>query len=164
MKLLIKPTLLVLITVFIISCSTSEAEDIAPIDTNTLVIPKTKTIEKDILELINSYRMNNGLNPLKSKIIIKSTAYSHTGYMVDKQKVSHDNFLSRSNYLKKYAAATRVSENVAFGYTSASSVVNAWISSESHKSNIKGDYTDFEISAEKDLNGKWYYTNIFIKK
>ena len=84
--------------------------------------------------------------------------------MVDKDEVSHDNFYKRSNYLKANAGAKKVSENVAYGYSRAESVVNAWIKSDSHRKNIEGDFTNFNISAEKNDEGKWYYTNIFIKK
>ncbi|GAL68960.1 CAP domain-containing protein [Jejuia pallidilutea] len=97
-------------------------------------------------------------------MIIKSTAFSHTDYMVDTQTVSHANFFTRSNYLKSKAGAKSVSENVAYGYSSAESVVGAWLRSESHKNNIEGDFTYFDVSAEKDINDKWYFTNIFIKK
>jgi len=44
------------------------------------------------------------------------------------------------------------------------SVVNAWLNSPGHKEVIEGDYTNFEISAEQDDNGRWYYTNIFVKR
>jgi uncharacterized protein YkwD len=53
---------------------------------------------------------------------------------------------------------------VAFGYTTAESLVKAWLKSEVHKATIEGDFTNFDISAEKGTDGKWYYTNIFIKK
>ena len=57
-----------------------------------------------------------------------------------------------------------MSENVAYGFTNAESVVNAWLNSEGHRHVIEGDFTNFDISAEKDEEGKWYFTNIFIKK
>ena len=50
--------------------------------------------------------------------------------MVDNNEVSHANFYKRSDYLKANAGATKVSENVAYGYSSAESVVNAWLKSE----------------------------------
>ena len=73
-------------------------------------------------------------------------------------------FFERSNFLKAQAGAKQVSENVAFGFTSAQSVVNAWMSSESHRKTLVGDFTGFEVSAEQDEDGKWYYTNMFIKR
>ena len=96
--------------------------------------------------------------------IVKSVAYSHTDYMVDNDVVSHDNFFTRSNYLKSNIGAKKVSENVAYGFSTAQGVVDAWIRSESHKANLEGDYTNFDISAERNEDGRWYYTNIFIKK
>lgn len=62
------------------------------------------------------------------------------------------------------ASATKVSENVAYAFSSAQSVVNAWLNSAGHRANIEGDYTDFDISAEQNEEGRWYFTNIFIKK
>ena len=96
--------------------------------------------------------------------MIKSQTFDHTDYMIQNSNISHDNFTSRRNFLTQNANASRVSENVAYGYSSASSVVAAWINSDSHRDAIEGDYTHFDISAEQDTNGYWYYTNIFIKK
>ncbi|MEW4925376.1 CAP domain-containing protein [Algibacter sp. 2305UL17-15] len=165
MKLLTKLSLLACLALFSFSCSTDSMDDkVDAITAENLVLPATKTIEIEILELINNHRLSEGLNPLNNMTVIKSTAYSHTDYMVDNQAVSHENFFARSNYLKANAGAKRVSENVAYGFTSADSVVKAWMKSEGHRKNIEGDYTDFEISAEQDVDGRWYYTNIFIKK
>ncbi|GAA4270341.1 CAP domain-containing protein [Hyunsoonleella aestuarii] len=164
MKLLRKLPLLVLFTILTYSCSTDSVEDNVEAITADLVVPTTKTIEIEVLELINDHRLSLGLNALESMSVVKSVAYTHTDYMVDNEVVSHDNFYTRSTYLKNNAGAKKVSENVAYGYTSAQSVVNAWIRSEGHKATIEGDFTNFEISAEQSKEGKWYYTNIFIKK
>lgn len=164
MKLLTKLPLLVLLAVFAFSCSTDSIDDKAEAMELSLVTPQVKTIEVEILELINNHRLSLGLNPLAEMNIVKSVAYSHTDYMVDNDEVSHHNFYTRSEYLKSNAGAKRVSENVAFGYSSAESVVRAWIKSEAHKQNLEGDFTNFDVSAEKNAEGRWYYTNIFIKK
>lgn len=162
-----KPTLLpvmVLFAMLMFSCSTDNMDDkIESIAVNS-EIPEAKIIEIEILELINDYRLNEGLSPLNNLGIIKSTAYSHTDYMITQNNVSHDNFFQRKSYLVNNAGANTVSENVAYGFTSAESVVNAWINSEGHRNNIVGNYTDFEVSAEQDAEGQWYYTNIFVKK
>jgi len=164
MKLLTKLSLLAVIAVLSFSCSPESIDDKADALIENIAVPEAKSIELQILELINNHRLSKGLNPLQSMTIIKSTAFVHTDYMVDTQTVSHANFFTRSNYLKTNAGAKSVSENVAFGFTSAESVVSAWMRSEAHKKNIEGDFTNFEISAEKDANDKWYFTNIFIKK
>jgi len=136
-------------------------EDIAK---ENLIVPQPKTIEIEILELINNHRLSKGLTPLRNMDIIKSQAYNHTDYMIEHNQVSHDNFYERKNYLMNNTGAKSVSENVAYGFTSAESVVNAWLNSEGHKENIEGNFSDFDISAERNAEGKWYYTNIFIKK
>ncbi|MDA9069686.1 CAP domain-containing protein [Flavobacteriaceae bacterium] len=165
MKLFFKLPLLALFTVLSFSsCSTDSIDDKADAMELSLFSQEAKTIEVEILELINNHRLSLGLNPLAEMDVIKSVAYSHTDYMVDNDEVSHHNFFTRSNYLKSNAGAEKVSENVAFGYSSAESVVRAWIKSEAHKENLEGDFTNFDISAEKNEDGRWYYTNIFIKK
>ena len=128
------------------------------------VVPEAKIIEIEILELLNDYRLSEGLNPLSNLGVIKSQTFDHTDYMIQNSNISHDNFTSRRNFLTQNANANRVSENVAYGYSSASSVVAAWINSDSHREAIEGDYTHFDVSAEQDENGYWYFTNIFIKK
>lgn len=147
------------------SCTTSNLNEEADDLEIELVSPlETKAIELEILDLINEHRLSMGLSTLDDMDIVKSVAYSHTDYMVETGEVSHANFFKRSEYLKENAGAKEVSENVAYGYTSAESVVNAWLKSEAHKNNLEGNYTNFDVAAEKNENGKWYYTNIFIKK
>ena len=164
MKLLKKLPLLALLAILTFSCTTDSIDEKADALVEILVVPPTKAMETEILELVNNHRLSLGLNPLGDLEVVKSVAYSHTDYMVDKNEVSHDNFYTRSNYLKANAGAKKVSENVAYGYSSAESVVKAWIKSDGHRATIEGDFSNFNISAEKNDDGKWYYTNIFIKK
>ena len=166
--LLMKATLylpmLALIAMFTFSCSSEEFDE-QQIDQSVLKnTPPTKIIEVEILELINNYRIENDLTPLNNLSVIKSVAFTHTDYMVTLNQVSHDNFYQRKISLVNNAAALKVSENVAYAYSSAQSVVNAWLNSPGHKATIEGDFTDFDISAEKNSEGKWYFTNIFIKR
>jgi len=164
-----KPTnylpLLALMTLLTFSsCSTEDFPDDS-IDAISLKnAPAPKEIETEILELINEHRISLGLNALNSLSIVKSVAFTHTDYMVEVNSVNHDNFYQRKISLEQNANAKVVSENVAYAYSTAQSVVNAWINSDSHRENIEGDYTDFEVSAEQNKEGKWYYTNIFIKR
>lgn len=164
MKLLTKVSLLTLLAVLSYSCSTDTIDEKAEAIELSLVTPETKAIEVEILENINNHRLSIGLTPLSNMEIVKSVAFSHTDYMLDTGEVSHDNFYTRSNYLKKNAGAKEVSENVAYGYSTARTVVNAWLKSEGHRATIEGDYTYCDVSAEKNEKGRWYFTNIFIKK
>jgi uncharacterized protein YkwD len=161
------PTLLPLTALFMLltfSCSTDSIEEDKIEAIASTFVPQTKAIEVEVLELINNHRINIGLSPLNGMTTIKAQAYGHTDYMIENDEVSHANFFQRKNNLINDAGALSVAENVAYAFTTPESVVNAWLNSEGHKNVIEGDYTNFDISAEKDENGKWYYTNIFIKK
>lgn len=164
MKATLYLPMLALIAMFTFSCSSEEFDE-QQIDESVLKnTPPTKVIEVEILELINNYRIGKDLTPLNNLSVIKSVAFTHTDYMVTLNQVSHDNFYQRKISLVNNAAALKVSENVAYAYSSAQSVVNAWLNSPGHKATIEGDFTDFDISAEKNSEGKWYFTNIFIKR
>lgn len=164
MKLLMKLPLVALLAFLSFSCTTDSLDDKADAIELSLITPETKTIEVEILELINNHRLSKGLTALSDMTVVKSVAFTHTDYMVDNNEVSHANFYKRSDYLKANAGAIKVSENVAYGYSSAESVVSAWLKSDGHRANIEGDFTNFDLAAEQNAEGKWYYTNIFIKK
>ncbi|MFK7782713.1 CAP domain-containing protein [Psychroserpens sp.] len=163
-----KPTkmlpVMALIALLTFSCSTEELPEETINNIDLVDAPAAKMIEIEILELINTHRITMGLTPLNNHNTIKAVAYTHTDYMVEVDNVSHDNFFQRKNSLVQNASAVKVSENVAYAFSSAQSVVNAWLNSEGHRANIEGDFTDFDVSAEKNNEGKWYFTNIFIKK
>lgn len=155
---------LALIGLLSFSCSTDSIEEEKIENITQSYVPETKQIEIEILELINAHRISIGLSTLNNLSAIKAQAYGHTDYMIKEQQVSHDNFYQRSTRLKDNPGAEAVAENVAYAFSSAQSVVNAWLNSEGHREVIEGDFTNFDISAEKDKDGKWYYTNIFIRK
>lgn len=155
---------IIIASFLLFSCSVGSLEDLNPITSKTTVQPETKIIETETLELINKHRDSLGLNLLETMTTIKVQAYLHTDYMLNNNQVSHHNFLKRSAILKRNSGAIDVSENVAYAYNSAKSVYSAWLRSEAHKNIIEGDFSHFDISAERDQLGYWYFTNIFIKK
>lgn len=145
------------------SCSIEPTDEVVGSMEMELEQKKVKPIELEILELINKHRTDKGFNVLFSRDLIKSVAHSHTDYMINENEVSHHNFFVRSDFLKSRIGAKKVSENVAHGYTSAKAVFSAWLKSKEHKKNLEGDYTYFDISAEQNIEGRWFFTNIFIK-
>ena len=94
-----KPTkylpLLALVAFLTFSCSTEDFPE-ETIDSMSLPVPPApKTIEIEILELINIHRINLGLTPLNNHEVIKAVAFTHTDYMVESNNVGHDNFFQR---------------------------------------------------------------------
>jgi len=157
------PVLAFVMIFSVTSCSKDSVDE----SLNSIEVPNPPTpkeIEIEIMELINAHRISEGLNTLNEHPTVKAVAYTHTDYMIEHDNVSHDNFFLRKESLQANANANIVSENVAYGFSSAESVVNAWLNSPSHKETIEGDFTDFDISAEQNEAGRWYFTNMFIKR
>ncbi len=155
---------MVCIATFCVSCTTENIDtEVNTID-KELFIPEVKPIETKILKLINEYRISLALETLVPIDIVKSQAFNHTQYMIDQNTMSHDYFHKRRSYLIDKAGAIKVAENVGYGYSSAESVVDSWIKSESHRAAIVGDFTNFDISVDQNEDGVLYFTNIFIKK
>lgn len=162
-----KPTLwpfMALVLVLSFSCSTDAIEEDKADAIVAKYVPETKMVEVEILDLINQHRESLDLTKLTSMSTIKAVAYGHTDYMIRTKDVSHANFNQRWISLRDEVGAVDASENVAYAYSTPQSVVNAWLNSEAHRENIEGNFTHFDISAEQDDDGKWYYTNIFVKK
>lgn len=149
---------LLILLIIMVSCSTPEIKE-----EKSIYVPETKQIETDIMSLVNTWRIDEGLDSLLTNKYIKSEAYIHTIYMISKGVPSHDGFMKRKENLFK-RGAVRVGENVAFGYSKAETVVASWIRSDGHGNIMEGDYTHFEIVVEEDLEGNKYFTNIYIKQ
>jgi len=116
-------------------------------------------------ELINEYRVSQGLNALEIVNHISYKSQEHNEYMIDNNVVNHDYFEQRSNNIIHVLGAVKVGENIAFNFSTPNSALNAWINSPGHKANIEGSYTHFGVSITVNPEtGKKYYTNIFMKK
>lgn len=147
------------------SCSKENLEDLEPTGPTSEVIPVDySALELEVLDLVNDYRAENDLSQLIFVDEISRQAQTHNFHMIESNEVCHDDFAARYSVLVSSIRAKAVSENVAFGYRTAEAVVAAWIKSEGHKRNLDGEYTHFGISIEEDAQGKFYYTNIFVKK
>ena len=116
------------------------------------------------MKLINDYRVSKGLAVLQQIAYVSVKSEEHDQYMITKNVVSHDGFVSRSADIVKVVGAKNVGENIAYNYNSPEGAVNAWLKSASHKENIEGNFTHFGIAIrENATTGKKYYTNIFVK-
>lgn len=162
---LLRLMLLVTVIFTMNSCSSDSSEAIA--DATTAVIVENYTysdIELETMKLINDYRVSVGLKPLEKINHISYKSEEHDFYMIDKNVVSHDGFVSRSENIMKVLGAKTVGENIAYNYNTPQAAVTAWLNSAGHKANIEGDFTHFGIAIKQDsTTGKKYYTNIFAK-
>lgn len=122
-------------------------------------------VEMETLDVINSYRESIGIGALSKINDMSLQAEKHTDYIIEAGKISHDNFTDRANYLIKNVPVKAVGENVASGFSSARSVVNAWLNSPTHRAIIEDSkYTHTGISIKTDVNGKKYFVQLFAVK
>lgn len=155
------------LSIALLSCSNDD--DGIYFEESAEIISAKKTaysaIELEILDLVNAHRQNVGLSILKPLDVVSNVAKGHTNYMIKNGAISHDNFPKRSENLIKNAKAKAVGENVAYGYGSAKGVVEGWLNSEGHREVIENaKYTHFGISTEHNIEGRNYFTQIFINK
>lgn len=122
-------------------------------------------LETEVHDLINDYRNSQELEPLELNNIISEVARQHSQKMADgKTDFGHDGFSERVATIREQIGGNGAAENVAFGYSSAESVVEGWINSSGHKRNIEGNYTHTGIGIAYSEEGRPYYTQIFLKK
>lgn len=103
--------------------------------------------EQQVIELFNQARAQNGLAPYKVSPNLnraaawKSADPSATGS--GGYAFSHTDSLGRSHIARARDcgyASNNVGENIAWGFGSAQSVVNAWLNSPGHRAAILGNY------------------------
>lgn len=98
------------------------------------------TLETAVVSLTNARRALAGCAPLRVNSYLRYAARKHSRYMAVYQTMSHqlpgEPTLGRRVTLAGYTGWTRVAENVAAGYSSATSVVRAWMASYTHRRNI----------------------------
>jgi uncharacterized protein YkwD len=146
------------------SCSTNSTEIAAvAVAPEKAIVYNYSPAELEAMTLINNYRQSIGLKTLGQINYASIKSEEHDNYMITNNVVNHDDFVARSESIKKTTGAKMVSENIAYNYNSAQSVLTAWLNSPTHKENIEGDFTDFGISIRMNSAGKKYYTNIFVK-
>lgn len=123
--------------------------------------------EKEVFDLINKQRTNNGLAALKNDSEVQRVARIKAQDMVDNNYFSHTSptYGSPFDMLKSFKISYKTAgENIA-GNSSNSSAVTAWMNSSGHKANILNsnfNYTGIGVVSSPKY-GKMY-VQLFIGK
>lgn len=148
----------------LISCSNDSTEDVT-VDNNLVTNYNSSVDEVELARIINQYRVSVGKSELQIVNHISYKSQEHNLYMIENNVVNHDYFDSRANNIMQVLGAVRVGENIAYNYSTPNAALHAWLNSPGHKENLDGDYTHFGISISVNpVNGKKYYTNMFMKR
>jgi uncharacterized protein YkwD len=138
--------------------------------------PANTAIESQIIQLVNQQRAANGLAPLSVSSQLTAAASHHDGDMANLSyavgnaaAMQHDLNgvpLSTMDDRLMYVGYDYASfgENIAYGFTSAQDVVNAWMNSPGHRANILNPgYAETGVSVRTGANGALYFTQEFGK-
>jgi uncharacterized protein YkwD len=135
-------------------------------------------IETQIIQLVNAYRMSNGLASLAVNGQLNVAAELHSADMAAIGSVygptvgmQHELFgtlhpevtdrLDAAGY-DTWTTSFAWGENIAYGYSTAADVVNAWINSPEHRANIlDGTFTETGVSVQAAANGTLFFTQDF---
>lgn len=123
--------------------------------------------EKEVLELINEQRKNNGLSELKIDDDLQNVARIKAQDMLDNNYFSHNSptygtpFEMMKSFGIKYKSA---GENIA-GNSNNKAAVTAWMNSEGHRANILN--SNYEYTGVAVVTSPTYgkiYVQMFMKK
>ena len=126
-----------------------------------------KALESEVVRLVNVERAKNGLQPLKENWELSRVARYKSQDMANKNYFSHTSptygspFRMMESFGIRYSAA---GENIAMGQQTPQAVMNAWMNSPGHRSNILSpSYGQIGVGLAKNKNGRAYWTQMFIK-
>ncbi|MBS4538451.1 SafA/ExsA family spore coat assembly protein [Clostridium sp. D2Q-11] len=130
-------------------------------------IDDVKSIEDKVIKLVNVERSKNGLSPLTKNWQLSRVARYKSVDMRDKNYFSHTSptygspFRMMEDFGINYTAA---GENIAYGQRTAEEVMNSWMNSPGHRSNILGgSFDQIGVGVAKAKNGTYYWTQMFIR-
>lgn len=123
--------------------------------------------EKEVFNLVNQQRTNNGLQALKVDEEVQRVARIKAQDMVDRNYFSHTSptYGSPFDMLNSFKVSYRAAgENIA-GNSTNSAAVTAWMNSSGHKANIlNGNYNYTGIGVVKSSKYGKIFVQIFIGK
>lgn len=125
------------------------------------------SVELELLRLINDHRAANGVGPLTLSWTLSAAAQHHSIDIAANEHYSHtlsDGTTWLQNIINHGYEYSYRGENIAWGYTSAQSVFNAWKNSSGHNSNMlnsgfKAIGVDLTIDNDEHIDYAW--TNTF---
>ncbi|MEU7901937.1 CAP domain-containing protein [Actinoplanes sp. NPDC049118] len=122
------------------------------------------TLQTQVVSLSNKERVKAGCKALRVNPQLLWAARGHSKYMATTGKFSHTG-AGKSSFVARAKAAGYTaprSENIAWGYRSATETVNAWMKSPGHRANLLdcGAKT-FAVGVVYSSNGTPYYTQEF---
>jgi uncharacterized protein YkwD/chitodextrinase len=125
-------------------------------------------LASQVVSLINQYRASKGLSQLAVSSALTASSEWKSLHMAGYGYFAHDDPappVSRSAYQRAKDcgfSGTTWGENIAWGYTTAQSVVNGWLGSAGHKANIEtASFKTTGVGVAANGSGQLYWTQSF---
>ena len=129
---------------------------------------KAKATEKQVIEITNQRRVQNGLKPLEYNWELCRIARVKSQDMIDRNYFSHTSptYGSPFDMIRAFGLSYRsAGENIAKGQKTPQAVVTAWMNSSGHRANIlNSSYTQIGVGYATSSNGTAHWTQMFIGK
>lgn len=126
----------------------------------------TKSVEEEVVRLVNVERAKNGLKPLTANWQLARVARYKSVDMRDKGYFSHTSptygspFDMMKSFNISYSAA---GENIAAGQTTAQAVMDSWMNSPGHRQNILSpNFSEIGVGYCTGGSYRYYWTQMFI--
>ncbi|WP_425514958.1 SafA/ExsA family spore coat assembly protein [Crassaminicella profunda] len=130
-------------------------------------IQDIKTLENQVIKLVNIERSKKGLPALKSNWQLSRCARYKSQDMINKNYFSHQSptygspFKMMESFGLKFSSA---GENIAKGQRTPKEVMNSWMNSPGHRSNIlSSSFSEIGVGLAKDKYGRCYWTQMFMR-
>ncbi|NBJ16223.1 MAG: SafA/ExsA family spore coat assembly protein [Dehalobacter sp. 4CP] len=130
-------------------------------------IDSIKALETEVIRLVNVERAKKGLQQLKQNWELCRVARYKSQDMINKGYFAHESptygspFKMMESFGIRFSAAA---ENIAYGQQTPQEVMNSWMNSAGHRSNILSpSYLEIGVGAAKDSEGNIHWTQMFIK-
>ncbi len=130
-------------------------------------IDDVKSQENEVIRLVNVERAKNGLPALATNWELSRVARYKSQDMINKNYFAHQSptYGSPFDMIKSFGIKyTAAGENIAKGQRTPAEVMNGWMNSPGHRSNIlNANFNQIGVGLAKDRNGVCYWTQQFIR-
>jgi len=137
---------------------------------NKVTVPlytEVKTIEYQVVQLVNKERSKYGLKPLTANWQLARVARMKSQDMRDRRYFSHTSptYGSPFNMMKAFNISySAAGENIAAGQPTAQQVMNGWMNSPGHRKNILSpQFTEIGVGYATGGSMRYYWTQMFIR-
>ena len=125
------------------------------------ISPAPVSYATDVQSYINAERRRYGLVALGLDSRLNAAAQNHANDMAARNRMTHTGSDGSNGGTRITRAGYRWSswgENVAYGYTTARSVVSAWLQSPPHRANmLNGGFRHMGLGVARAANGTMYW-------